>query len=40
MYRLELRDFILSHDNKYRKLWGEALYRDIMNLHAADKAAH
>ena len=28
-----------SH-NKYKKLWGENLYRDIMILHKADKAAH
>lgn len=26
--------------NKYRKLWGEDLYHDIMNLHDADKNAH
>lgn len=26
--------------NKYRKLWGEDLYSDIMKLHAADKNAH
>lgn len=26
--------------NKYRKLWGEELYNDIMLLHEADKAAH
>lgn len=26
--------------NKYRKLWGENLYQDIMNLHDADKHAH
>jgi len=26
--------------NKYRKLWGEKLYQDIMKLHEADKAAH
>jgi predicted kinase len=26
--------------NKYRKLWGEDLYRDIMQLHEADKNAH
>ena len=26
--------------NKYRKLWGEDLYRDIMYLHAADRNAH
>ena len=26
--------------NKYRHLWGEELYRDIMRIHAADKAAH
>lgn len=26
--------------NKYRKLWGEKLYQDIMALHAADKEAH
>ena len=32
-----------SHEklcNKYRKLWGEELYQDIMKLHEADKAAH
>lgn len=26
--------------NKYRKLWGEELYQDVMILHAADKEAH
>lgn len=26
--------------NKYRKLWGEKLYTNIMRLHEADKAAH
>ena len=26
--------------NKYRKLWGERLYSDIMRLHEADKTAH
>jgi hypothetical protein len=26
--------------NKYRKLWGEQLYQDIMKLHEADLAAH
>lgn len=26
--------------NKYRKLWGENLYNDIMKLHEADKNAH
>lgn len=26
--------------NKYRKLWGEKLYSDIMKLHEADKNAH
>lgn len=26
--------------NKYHKLWGEGLYKDIMKLHEADKAAH
>lgn len=26
--------------NKYRKLWGEKLYQDVMQIHAADKAAH
>ena len=26
--------------NKYRQLWGEELYRDVMRIHAADKAAH
>lgn len=28
-----------SH-NKYKNLWGEQLYNDIMSLHKADKAAH
>lgn len=28
-----------SH-NKYKNLWGENLYRDIMTLHKADKEAH
>lgn len=28
-----------SH-NKYKKLWGDQLYNDIMKLHKADKAAH
>lgn len=27
-------------DAKYRKLWGEELYTDLMNLHTADKEAH
>lgn len=26
--------------NKYRKLWGENLYQDIMKIHEADKASH
>ena len=26
--------------NKYKKLWGEDLYNDIITLHEADKAAH
>lgn len=26
--------------NKYRRLWGEELYQDVMRLHEADKAAH
>lgn len=26
--------------NKYRKLWGEDLYQDIMKIHEADKASH
>lgn len=26
--------------NKYRKLWGEQLYQDIMLIHEADKSAH
>ena len=26
--------------NKYRNLWGEELYQDIMKLHVADKNAH
>jgi predicted kinase len=34
------RDNNVKLQNKYRKLWGEDLYNDIMELHAADKAAH
>lgn len=26
--------------NKYRKLWGDTLYDEVMKLHEADKAAH
>ena len=26
--------------NKYRKLWGENLYQDIMKIHEADKVSH
>ena len=26
--------------NKYKSLWGEQLYNDIMSIHMADKAAH
>lgn len=26
--------------NKYRQLWGEELYQDIIRIHEADKAAH
>lgn len=26
--------------NKYRKLWGEDLYQDVMNLHESDRNAH
>ena len=26
--------------NKYRRLWGEELYQDVMKIHAADKAGH
>ena len=26
--------------NKYKTLWGENLYNDIMLLHKADKEAH
>lgn len=26
--------------NKYRKLWGDMLYDEVMKLHEADKAAH
>ena len=29
-----------KQQNKYKRLWGEDLYIDIMNLHKADKAAH
>ena len=34
------RDNNEKQHNKYRKLWGEELYNDIMLLHEADKAAH
>lgn len=27
-------------EKKYRKLWGEQLYTDLMNLHKSDKEAH
>ena len=29
-----------KQQNKYRKLWGEELYSDIMKLHESDKNAH
>lgn len=34
------RDNNEKQHNKYRKLWGEELYNDIMNLHSADRNAH
>lgn len=34
------RDSNEKLNNKYRKLWGEKLYQDVMQIHAADKAAH
>lgn len=29
-----------KHKNKYKKLWGDELFKDIMLLHKADKLAH
>lgn len=34
------RDNNTKMQNKYRKLWGEGLYQDVMLLHNADKSAH
>ena len=34
------KDGSQKHHNKFRKLWGETLYSDIMRLHEADVAAH
>ena len=34
------RDSNEKQHNKYRNLWGEELYHDIMKLHEADMAAH
>ena len=38
-YYWEKDDNIKLH-NKYKKLWGETLYNDIMMLHKCDKMAH
>jgi hypothetical protein len=34
------KDNNTKSQNKYRRLWGEELYNDIMLLHEADKVAH
>lgn len=34
------KDNNIKMQNKYRKLWGEILYHDVMLLHNADKSAH
>ena len=34
------RDNNEKQHNKYRQLWGEMLYQDIMKLHEADETAH
>ena len=33
-------DFGEAMRQKYRKLWGEKLFNDVMKLHEADKIAH
>lgn len=46
MIRWHMQPYFWERDNnekmhnKYRKLWGERLYQDIMKIHEADKAAH
>lgn len=46
LIRWHMQPYYWERDNneklhsKYRKLWGEQLYQDIMKLHEADKAAH
>ncbi len=44
--RWHMQPYFWERDNneklcgKYRKLWGEQLYQDIMKIHEADKASH
>lgn len=46
LIRWHMQPYYWERDNneklhtKYRKLWGERLYEDIMQLHEADKMAH
>lgn len=46
LIRWHMQPYYWEKDNneklqdKYRKLWGEDLYNDLLNLHEADKAAH
>ena len=46
LIRWHMMPYVWEKDNngklhsKYRRLWGEWLYEDIMRLHEADKAAH
>ena len=46
LIRWHMQPYFWEKDNneklhsKYRKLWGEDLYRDVMYLHSADKSAH
>ncbi len=46
LIRWHMQPYFWEKDNneklhhKYRQLWGEQLYRDIMIIHAADRAAH
>ena len=46
LIRWHMMPYVWEKDNneklhsKYRRLWGEQLYQDIMKLHEADQAAH
>ena len=46
LIRWHMQPYFWERDNnekmheKYKKLWGENLYQDLMILHQADKEAH